>query len=64
MMVHNAYQQTGGEEIAFESERRLLESKGHEVATYVRSNMEVQNASLLDRIAIAPRMVWSSKTRY
>ena len=58
MMVHNAYQQAGGEEIAFESEKRLLERKGHEVVTYVRSNMEVQNAPLLDRIAIAPRMVW------
>jgi glycosyltransferase involved in cell wall biosynthesis len=64
MMVHNAYQQAGGEEIAFESEKRLLERKGHEVVTYVRSNMEVQNAPLLDRIAIAPRMVWSSKTRH
>jgi glycosyltransferase involved in cell wall biosynthesis len=64
MMVHNAYQQAGGEEIAFESEKGLLERKGHEVVTYMRSNMEVQNASLLDRIAIAPRMVWSSKTRH
>lgn len=64
MLVHNAYQQAGGEEIAFESEKHLLERKGHEVVTYVRSNMELQNASLLHRIAIAPRMVWSSKTRH
>jgi len=63
-MVHNAYQQAGGEEIVFESERRLLERNGHEVIAYVRSNMEIQNASLLDWIAIAPRMVWSSKTRH
>lgn len=63
MMVHNAYQQAGGEEIAFESEKRLLERNGHEVVTYVRSNMEIQNASLLDWIAIAPQIVWSSKSR-
>jgi glycosyltransferase involved in cell wall biosynthesis len=63
MMVHNAYQQAGGEDVAFESEKRLLEENGHEVIPYVRSNMELQNASLLDRIAVAPRMVWSSKTR-
>lgn len=62
-MVHNAYQQAGGEEIAFESEKRLLERNGHEVPTYVRSNTEIQNASLLDWIGIAPRIVWSSKSR-
>jgi glycosyltransferase involved in cell wall biosynthesis len=62
-MVHNAYQEAGGEDIVFESERRLLEGNGHVVVPYVRSNMELQNASLVDRIAIAPRMVWSSKTR-
>jgi glycosyltransferase involved in cell wall biosynthesis len=64
MMVHNAYQEPGGEEIVFESEKRLLEQAGHIVIPYVRSNAELQNASLLDRIAIAPRMVWSSKTRH
>jgi glycosyltransferase involved in cell wall biosynthesis len=63
MLVHNVYQQKAGEEVVFESEKRLLEQNGHEVTTYVRSNMELQNASLLDRIAAAPRMVWSSKTR-
>lgn len=64
MMAHNAYQQASGEEIVFESERRLLERNGHEVIPYLRSNMELQNASLLDRIAVAPRMIWSSKTRH
>ena len=63
MMVHNVYQQRGGEEVVFESERRLLEENGHEVTCYVRSNMELENLTLLDRIAVAPRMVWSSKTR-
>jgi len=63
MMVHNVYQQASGEEIVFDSEKRLLERNGHEVIPYVRSNMELRNASLVDKIAIAPRMVWSSKTR-
>src|ERR1700722_9863742 len=63
MMVHNVYQEPGGEDIVFESEKRLLERKGHEVIPYVRSNDELQNASLVDSIAIAPRTVWSSKTR-
>jgi glycosyltransferase involved in cell wall biosynthesis len=63
MMVHNTYQQAGGEDVVFESEKRLLERYGHEVIPYVRSNMELRDASILDRIAVAPRMVWSSKTR-
>lgn len=63
MMVHNTYREAGGEDVVFESEKRLLERTGHIVIPYVRSNMELQNTSFLDRIAIAPRMVWSSKTR-
>jgi glycosyltransferase involved in cell wall biosynthesis len=64
MMVHNAYQEAGGEDVVFESEKRLLERTGHKVLSYVRTNMELQSASLLDWIAIAPRIVWSSKTRH
>ena len=64
MIVHNAYQQAGGEDVVFESEKRLLEHAGHKVIPYTRSNAELQNASLVDRIAMAPQMVWSSKTRF
>lgn len=64
MIVHNTYREAGGEDVVFESEKSLLERTGHTVIPYVRSNMELQNASLLDRIAIAPRMVWSSETRH
>jgi glycosyltransferase involved in cell wall biosynthesis len=63
VMVHNTYQQAGGEDVVFQNEKRLLLRAGHTVTPYVRSNMELQNASLMDRIAIAPRMIWSSKTR-
>jgi len=63
ILVHNSYREAGGEDVVFESEKRLLERAGHRVIPYVRSNMELQNASFLDRIAIVPRMVWSSKTR-
>jgi|HubBroStandDraft_1064217.scaffolds.fasta_scaffold00531_16 glycosyltransferase involved in cell wall biosynthesis len=63
IVVHNTYREAGGEDVVFESEKRLLERAGHRVIPYVRSNMELDSASLLDRIAIAPRMIWSSKTR-
>jgi glycosyltransferase involved in cell wall biosynthesis len=63
IMVHNTYREAGGEDVVFESEKRLLERAGHRVIPYVRSNMELDSANLLDRIAIAPRMIWSSKSR-
>jgi glycosyltransferase involved in cell wall biosynthesis len=64
LMVHNTYREAGGEDVVFESERRLLERAGHTVVPYVRSNKELESATVLDRIAIVPRMVWSSKTRH
>jgi glycosyltransferase involved in cell wall biosynthesis len=63
VLVHNTYQQPGGEDVVVASERRLLESEGHQVIPYFRSNMELQNASAFARIAIVPNMVWSSQTR-
>jgi len=63
MMVHNTYREAGGEDVVFESEKRLLEQAGHSVVPYVRSNMELQSASILDWITMGPRMIWSSKTR-
>ena len=63
VIVHNTYQEPGGEDVVFGNEKRLLERGGHTVIPYVRSNMELQNLSLLERAVFAPRMVWSSKTR-
>jgi len=64
ILVHNTYREAGGEDVVFESEKGLLARAGHRVIPYVRSNMELQGASLLDRAAIVPQMVWSSKTRH
>jgi glycosyltransferase involved in cell wall biosynthesis len=63
VLVHNTYREAGGEDVVFESEKLLLEQAGHTVIPYVRSNMELQDGSIVDRIAIASRMVWSSKSR-
>jgi len=63
VLVHNRYREAGGEDVVFDSERRLLERAGHSVTPYVRSNAEMQVDSLIARIAIVPRMLWSSETR-
>jgi glycosyltransferase involved in cell wall biosynthesis len=63
ILVHNKYREAGGEDVVFESENRILQRGGHIVIPYLRSNSELRDGSLLDRIAIAPRMVWSSEAR-
>lgn len=63
IVVHNKYREAGGEDVVFENEKSLLEQNGHAVIAYLRSNTEVRDDSVLDRLAIAPRMVWSAKTR-
>jgi glycosyltransferase involved in cell wall biosynthesis len=63
VLVHNKYREAGGEDVVFESEKRLLERSGHEVFAYVRNNSELQNNSLVDGISIVSGMVWSAKSR-
>jgi glycosyltransferase involved in cell wall biosynthesis len=63
ILVHNKYREASGENVVFESEKRMLERAGHTVVPYVRSNMELQDASLLHRIAIVPQMIWSQQSR-
>jgi glycosyltransferase involved in cell wall biosynthesis len=63
VLVHNTYRQAGGEDVVFHSEKQLLERAGHTVIPYVRSNLELNDTSLLDRIGIAERMIWSQEAR-
>jgi glycosyltransferase involved in cell wall biosynthesis len=63
ILVHNAYQQAGGEDVVFDQECRLLETRGHRVVTYRRSNQEIDHLSLIDRAMLAKRMIWATDTR-
>src|SRR5215472_7145886 len=63
VLVHNTYRQEGGEDVVFQSEKQLLERAGHTVIPYVRSNMELKDTSLVERIGVASRMIWSWQTR-
>ena len=63
LLVHNRYQQGGGEDVVFVQERRNLERAGHEVVAYHRSNWEIDNPSPLARLALAKDTVWSTRTR-
>jgi glycosyltransferase involved in cell wall biosynthesis len=57
LLVHNSYQQPGGEDVVFEQERQLLERKGHRVITYTRSNSELNSLSVFDRFLAVGNLV-------
>jgi glycosyltransferase involved in cell wall biosynthesis len=63
LLIHNKYQQPGGEDVVFEQERNLLEDSGHQVATYCRTNDDVQDSSLLQKIQLAKNTVSNEESR-
>ena len=56
LVVHNAYQQRGGEDTVVEAEVDLLRKHGHAVATYSRHNVELNTMS---RAEAAITTFWS-----
>jgi glycosyltransferase involved in cell wall biosynthesis len=62
VLVHNEYQQRGGEDVVFEQEKRILERAGHDVVTYCRSNHEIEELSTIGRATLVIRTVWASDT--
>jgi glycosyltransferase involved in cell wall biosynthesis len=60
ILVHNAYQRPGGEDVVFEQERRLLEKFGHRVRVYSRSNGELAAGGHNLRGAV--ETLWSRRT--
>lgn len=58
LLIHNAYQQAGGEDAVVRAETALLRSRGHEVLPYRRSNDELQGRPVLQSCMEA---VWSRK---
>jgi glycosyltransferase involved in cell wall biosynthesis len=59
LAVHNSYQHAGGEDVVFESETALLESRGIDVLRYLATNTTIDGAN---RLALAARAVWNPRT--
>jgi glycosyltransferase involved in cell wall biosynthesis len=62
LLVHNTYQQPGGEDVVFEQEARMLTNAGHQVVLYRRSNWEVQAYHGLQKIGLVKKTIWASDT--
>jgi glycosyltransferase involved in cell wall biosynthesis len=63
VVVHNTYQQPGGEDVVFEQERRMLENAGHQVVPYCRSNWDVDSYHGVRLVNLATRTIWASDSR-
>ena len=59
LVVHNRYQQPGGEDAVVEAEVNLLRRRGHSVETYIRDNDELNEMSRLGALA---ENLWSRRT--
>lgn len=59
LVVHNSYQQAGGEDSVVASEVELLRAHGHEVECYGRSNHEIGAMSHLE---LARDTLWSPRS--
>ena len=60
LLIHNRYQQRGGEDIVFEAERALLERAGHDVVVYERHNDEINSYPAWRRADLLRRTIWAT----
>jgi glycosyltransferase involved in cell wall biosynthesis len=60
VIVHNAYQQAGGEDSVVSAEKALLLRTGNEVNEYLRHNNEIKSGGTCSNITLGFRTVWSS----
>ncbi len=56
LMVHNFYQQAGGEDVVFAAEKDLLRQHGHEVIEFTAHNDQVEQ---MDKLKLATNTLWS-----
>jgi len=58
LIVHNAYQQRGGEDVVVDAECALLRDAGHRVQLYRRSNDELRH---MGKLASASAALWNAQ---
>jgi glycosyltransferase involved in cell wall biosynthesis len=60
-LIHNYYQQPGGEDQVFAAEGQLLEQHGHRVARYIAHNDAIVG---MNRLALARATIWNSAEQH
>jgi glycosyltransferase involved in cell wall biosynthesis len=64
LMVHNYYQQRGGEDESVEQDIQLLREHGHEVDFFSKHNDEIDRYSLLQKSSLLFSTTWSGRARW
>jgi glycosyltransferase involved in cell wall biosynthesis len=59
LIVHNYYQQPGGEDVVARSEKELLSAAGNQVVEYVQHNDEIRQYGLAEKLTLPLRTVWA-----
>lgn len=62
LVIHNDYQQLGGETIAAKAQIDLLRANGIEVLTYWRDNREIIHYNLIDKVRFFANTIFSLRT--
>ncbi|MCL5958317.1 MAG: glycosyltransferase family 4 protein [Chloroflexi bacterium] len=62
LVIHNYYQQHGGEAVAVQQQLSLLQKRGHEVTLFSADSTEIRRYSLMQRLAFFPRTFFSPGT--
>lgn len=62
LVIHNRYQQSGGEDAVVRAEVEQLRARGHCVIEYMRDNTEISGYGRARTAALALRAIWSSDT--
>ena len=59
LLIHNFYQEPGGEDATFSLEKELLLSAGHRVAVYSRHNSEIAGYGFVPKATLGLRTTWA-----
>lgn len=62
LIIHNQYQQAGGEKTAVEAQVQLLRQHGHEVILYLRDNDEIKGFNFWQKINFVFQTIFSMRT--
>jgi len=63
LLVHNSYQQHGGEDVVFQQEKELLQGGGHEVITYEKNNEDALQEANQSKVLLGARTIWAVSSR-
>jgi glycosyltransferase involved in cell wall biosynthesis len=63
MIVHNANQQVGGDDVVVAHESKLLQSAGHQVVFFRRDNWAAKHYTGLRKFGLAKQAVWASDAK-